>query len=411
MSSAMADAHSRWLVPAMIVAVTLAVMPGGETPFSGVKTGLLLAAALALLLRAALLAPTSPARLSHRVLAGLWLGTLALSALLGPAARPGGLWLEAAAGLVLLSLLQAPTEPAPAQRAIAGAGTALALVAVIQAVGVDPFHWLGWSSDHPSARMRVYGTLGNPNFVAGYLGASLCLTLGEAFSASRAFARRAWWAAAALQAVALAPTRSWGSLLALGAAALTLIWTREPSRGARSLKRMGGLALLALSVAALLLLAVWGRPLSHVLAGRLYLWSVAAPHALEAPVFGHGPGSFETLWPAWEAEYWARGAPPEQERFVGLQDHAHLDYLEWLLELGLVGAIPRLLLLLAALRAGRHARTPRDRAVIAALMALAARALTDFPLARPAELCLFVVLMAVALRSDGTSGKVSGTLA
>jgi O-antigen ligase len=378
----------------MVVAVTLAVLPGGETPFSGVKTGVLLVASVALFLRAALLGDSSPAPLVPRILAGLWIGTLALSALLGPAAHPGALWMDAAAGLVLLALLQAPPEPGTALRAIAGAGTVLALVAALQAVGVDPFHWVGWASSHPGERMRVYGTLGNPNFVAAYLGASLCLTLGESVSAAGAVQRRAWAVAAVLQFGALAATRSWGSLLALGAAALSLAWTRTPKRpGARR----WGASLLAVLAVALLLLAVRERSLSTVLAGRLYLWEVAARHVVDAPVFGHGPGSFVTLWPSWEAEHWARGASAEQQRFAAVQDHAHLDYLEWLLELGLVGTVPRLLLLLAALWAGRRAVDTRDRALIAALAALAARALTDFPLARPAELCLFAVLTALAL--------------
>jgi O-antigen ligase len=155
----------------------------------------------------------------------------------------------------------------------------------------------------------------------------------------------------------------------------------------------------------LLLLPVWGRSPSTVLAGRLYLWKIAAPHVLDAPVFGHGPGSFVVLWPSWEAESWAHGASAGQERFVAVQDHAHLDYLEWLLELGLVGAVPRLLLLLAALLAGRQASEARERATIAALVALAARAFTDFPLERPAELCLFAVLMALALTGRATSAR------
>jgi putative inorganic carbon (HCO3(-)) transporter len=379
----------------MMFAVTLAVLPGGETPFSGVKTGVLLVGSVALVLRAALLEGSPPAPLAPRVLAGLWIGTLALSALVGPAARPGALWMEAAAGLVLLSLLQVPPEPGPALRAIAGAGTVLALVAVLQAVGVDPFHWVGWASSHPGERMRVYGTLGNPNFVAAYLGASLCLTLGEAVSASSAVQRRWWAVAAVLQFGALVATRSWGSLLALGAAGLSLGWTRarKPGLGARR----WGAPLLAVLAVALLLLAVRERSLSTVLSGRLYLWEVAARHVADAPVFGHGPGSFVTLWPSWEAEHWERGASAEQQRFVAVQDHAHFDYLEWLLELGLVGTVPRLLLLLAAFRAGRQALDARERALIAALAALAARALTDFPLARPAELCLFVVLVAVTL--------------
>jgi putative inorganic carbon (HCO3(-)) transporter len=400
MRGAVGDSLSRWLVPLMIAGVTLAVAPGGETPFSGVKTGILVAGAVALLLRGALLAPSVPTPLAPRVLAGLWLGTLALSALLGPAARPGGMWLEAAAGFVLLGLLQAPPEPVLALRAIAGAGTGLAWVAALQALGWDPFGWLGWTGDHPGERMRIYGTLGNPDFVAALLGASLCVTVGEAVSAMRPWPRRAWIAAAVLQLCALAATRSWGSLLALGAAALSLLWTRGlPARaepgGPKG--RGWGIALGAALVAAVLLVSVWGRSPGTALAGRRYLWSVAAPHVLDAPVWGHGPGSFETLWPSWEAEHWARGASAEQERFAAPQDHAHNDFLEWLLELGLVGAVPRLLLVLAVLRAGRQAADARGRAALAALVALAARALVDFPLQRPAELCLFAVLTALVV--------------
>jgi putative inorganic carbon (HCO3(-)) transporter len=398
MRGAVGERLSRWLVPAIIVAVTFAVAPGREAPFSGVKTGLLLAGSVALLIRSILLADSVPTALAPRVLAGLWLGTLALSALLGPAAAPGGMWLEAGAGLAVLALLQAPPPWAPALRAIAGAGTGLALVAGLQSLGVDPFRWLGWAGEHPGERMRIYGTLGNPDFVAAYLGASLCVTVGEAVSAERTMARGGWIAAAGLQLCALAAARSWGSLLALGAAALSLLWSRGPAPKAvpeRVKGRRWGLVLGAVAAGALLLLSVSGRSPSTALEGRRYLWGVAAPHVLDAPVFGHGPGSFEVLWPLWEAEYWAaREDSADKERFAAPQDHAHLDYLEWLLELGLLGTAPRLLLLLGAVRAGRHAPDARGRAALAALAALAARALVDFPLARPAELCLFAVLLA-----------------
>ncbi|KFE66462.1 O-antigen ligase family protein [Hyalangium minutum] len=414
MRGAVGERLSRWLVPALIVAVTFAVAPGGEAPFSGVKTGLLLAGSVVLLLQSVWMPAAGPAALAPRVLAGLWLGTLALSALLGPAAVPGGMWLEAAAGLVVLALLQAPPPWAPVFRAIAGAGTGLALVAGLQALGADPFLWMGWAGAHPGERMRIYGTLGNPDFVAAYLGASLCVTVGEAVSAERTMVRRGWIAAAVLQLCALASTRSWGSLLALGAAALSLLWSRAPTpkvgleQGRRG--RRWGFMLAAVAAGALLLLSASGRSPSAALAGRRYLWGVAAPHVLDAPVFGHGPGSFEVLWPLWEAEYWsAREDSSEKERFAALQDHAHLDYLEWLLELGLVGTAPRLLLLLAALRAARQAPDARGRAALAALVALAARALVDFPLARPAELCLFAVLLSVPVDSEyGTGPHQSG---
>lgn len=395
-SSTGATVASRWLVPLMVGAVTFAVWPPAEAPFSRAKTLVLMGAAGVLLLRAALGAPEAPAPLRFRVLAGLWPVTLALSSLTGPFSQPGGLWLGGAVGLMVFALLQAPPEPVPTLRALALSGTVLAGVAVLQAVGVDPFSWWGWHGDHPGERMRVYGTLGNPDFVAAYLGASLCVTVGEAASASRRAPRGAWAAACALQLGALAATRSWASLLALGAAALSLAWTRPPVReGPRG--RPWGLLMLAL--VALLVLLPWGRAPGEALAGRRYLLNVAAPHAVERPVLGHGPDSFEVLWPAWEAAYWEAGAPEAERRFAAPQNHAHDDYLEWLLELGLVGTLPRVLLLLAALHAGRHAPDARGQATTAALAALGARALVDFPLSRPAELCQFAVLIVLSLRN------------
>ncbi|XXF77380.1 O-antigen ligase family protein [Myxococcaceae bacterium GXIMD 01537] len=395
-SNARGPVASRWLAPLMVVAVTFAVWPTAEAAFTPVKTGVLVLAAGALLARAALGENGVPAPLPYRVLAGLWPATLALSSLLAPLAPPGGLWLGAASGLVLLALLQSPVERTPVLRAIAGAGTALAAVAALQALGLDVFNWWGWRGAHPGERMRVYGTLGNPDFVASFLGASLCLTAGEALSTSRHSHRWAWACAAALQVGALAATRSFASLLALGAAVLTLAWTRpstpSPTRGGRRW------ALPALGVLALLLLVPWGRSLGTALEGRRYLLNVSAPHLVERPVLGHGPDSFVTLWPAWEADYWAAGAPDSQRRFAAPQNHAHNDYLEWLLELGLLGAAPRVLLVLAALLAGRHAVDTRDRATTAALAALAARALVDFPLSRPDGLCLLAVLVSVSLR-------------
>jgi O-antigen ligase len=390
------DLGSRWLVPLTVLAITLAVWPPVEAPFSRAKTVVLAIAAGVLLLRAALAPPLRAAPLSSRVLAGGWLATLALCALVGPATGPRGLWLDAAAGLMLLALLQAPVAPGPALRAIAGAGTLLAGVAVLQAAGVDPFSWWGWSGDHPGERMRVYGTLGNPDFVAAFLGASLCITVGEAASTPRRWERGAWATALVLQLAALAATRSWASLLALLAAALSLAWTRPVAASPRRPRPVVGLALLVLVLG---LLAPWGRSLESALAGRRYLWSVAAPHVLDRPVLGQGPDSFVTLWPAWEATYWEAGAPEAERRFAARQDHAHNDYLEWLLELGLLGSAPRVLLLLAALRAGRRVGDVRGQALTAALAALSARALVDFPFSRPAELCLFVVLIALSLSS------------
>src|SRR5439155_14002092 len=121
-----------------------------------------------------------------------------------------------------------------------------------------------------------------------------------------------------------------------------------------------GAVLLALACLA----AATGRHVDQIGAGRLELWSTATPMI---SLLGHGAGSSVAL---------AGG-------------HLHNDFLERLFEQGIAGLGALLFLIVAALK-----RAPL--AIACALAALCARALVDFPLARPAELCLFVVLVACA---------------
>ena len=58
-----ADAASRWLAPLMVVAVTFAVWPPLEAPFSRAKSALLVVAAGVLLAPAALAPPVAAAPL------------------------------------------------------------------------------------------------------------------------------------------------------------------------------------------------------------------------------------------------------------------------------------------------------------------------------------------------------------
>ena len=85
-------------------------------------------------------------------------------------------------------------------------------------------------------------------------------------------------------------------------------------------------------------------------------------------LLGHGPGSAAAL----------------------AGDQLHNDYLQRLVEQGIAGLAALVVVIALALR-----RAPP--ALAAAIAALAARALVDFPLARPAELCLFTLLIAAAL--------------
>ncbi|MEW5737866.1 MAG: hypothetical protein AB1938_03010 [Myxococcota bacterium] len=148
-----------------------------------------------------------------------------------------------------------------------------------------------------------------------------------------------------------------------------------------------------------------GRSPAEALQGRLYLTSVAAPHALDAPLLGLGPGAVEALWPAWEVEWWRARcgvdascvAAHRWSRFAALQDHVHDDWLELLLERGLLGLVAVALVFVLGLHRAWRASGPIASALLAALAASATRAFFDFPLARPADLCLLAAVVGLAL--------------
>ena len=106
------------------------------------------------------------------------------------------------------------------------------------------------------------------------------------------------------------------------------------------------------------------------------------------PIAGWGGGSFYTVYPAWRGD---------DQKFM---DHAHNDYLEFLVEYGLVGgALLAVFVLLCLARAAGGLRE-RERArqfgiCFASLMAMTAmliHATVDFNLQIPANAAWFVVL-------------------
>jgi O-antigen ligase len=111
---------------------------------------------------------------------------------------------------------------------------------------------------------------------------------------------------------------------------------------------------------------------------------------------------------------WQRSAARDgvrDRRFAGLADHVHNDYLETLVERGLVGLAsllaPLAVLTVLAIRSPRPI-APVQVGALAAVAAGAACALVDFPLARPTELSWWWVAIAVALREAPPLGARIG---
>jgi putative inorganic carbon (hco3(-)) transporter len=387
----------------LLAALPLIAWPGLSYPFSTPKLWTLVASVIAL-------APIAWLALRHRsdlhtiarpqwvlVVVALWLASWSWSAIAGDFVSLEPLLLAFASALLAVILTVIAPRPEEVAAAMIAGATAVAAVALGQWVGVDAFSLAGWAAHAPNAnaapRLRIYGTLGNPNFVAALLAATLPLTLALAalaHSARRLRTRNGLFVAIGLQALALIATGSRGGALGVIAATLvfgvTLGWRRQ-SAAARA--RVAALVvLLGIGLALIAIVLSTARPLADTAAGRAYIVRVSWPHAFEAPWTGRGPGAFELLYPRWELD--ARHTDRDGVRFGGPQQHAHNDYLEALIERGLLGPVTILAIVATCFWNGwRHTRAARDAPLVAGtlamLAALAVMACVDFPLARPTE--------------------------
>jgi len=370
------------------VAVVLVVWPWAASPFSGPKWVLTSAGAAALCVGVLVRRPRKPGPVALAALATL--AAALLSWLFAPGATAG--WTLGGMVLVAAATLLGPPLP---WRAVGAAGGLAAAVVLLQALGLDPF--ARFVPEAEGRRLGLYGTLGNPDFVASVLGVTAPLTLVAALRARRGWTRPALLSVA-IQVLALGLLRSFATVLALGAAAAVAVLFPGSGRERRWL----ALALGAALVVAALPLA--GRSPGSVLRGRWYLVSTAAPHVADAPWLGQGPGTVVRHWPAWELERWRSrcGVDPAcvaahpEARFTGVQDHLHDDWLETLLDAGIVGLVALLTLFGTAFAAALRARSLEGLGVACGLAALAARATVDFPLQRPADLVLLAVLCGAA---------------
>jgi putative inorganic carbon (hco3(-)) transporter len=393
---------------------------------------------------------TSPVPVPTHVVAAVWLASWTWSALFADIVSLDALLLALAGGGLAMVLTALHPQPAHLAAAHAVGATGVAIVAVMQWAGLDPFALAGWVAPLAGAspRLRIYGTLGNPNFVAALLAGAVPLTIGLIVHAQGQAQGRVQGQArgqdrgdapgptqgqapdrgqpaatsrgrvglglrlrlpigliaVTLQILAIAATGSRAGALGLIVAGLTWILSGPPTYRRR--------VAIACVLAALAVIGVsTARPLRETLAGRIYIWQVVWPHAFEAPFVGQGPGAFALLYPAWERE--ARRKPPTAAAahyFAGPQQYAHNDYLQALVERGLAGPVTLFLVLTTCLGGGRRAFRPRGPhglapdaiggvtfagseplriGAAAALAALGAAALVDFPLARPAETALW----------------------
>jgi putative inorganic carbon (hco3(-)) transporter len=314
----------------------------------------------------------------------VWVAAVSLSAVAAPYVSFEALVLALAPLPAAMTLRQGWLSADRIARALVAGSAVLSAVVSLQWCGADPLQWLGWRPESfANRRMRMYGTMGNPDFVAAWLCATFPLTLTLA---SRR--RRAAWLLPALQAAAVLATGSRAAALALAAMAAVYAFARW---------RASAWWLAVVPLAAAVLWLSPARPLRTTIAGRLYLARIAASHWRDVPLAGYGPGSLQFPFARWQAAWLqARTMDGTVPRFAGEVDHVHNDYLEFFVEYGPIGLCA--FLGLSAWLVGTAWRARRECVLTAAWAgagALAMIACVDFPFHRPAEWCLYWLLLGI----------------
>ncbi len=393
---------------AVTAAVPLISLPGLASPFSTPKIALL---AVWVVVGAVVLISRAPAEFRFEAtiqkLAVAWLALVSASALWGETASLKALLIALLPPASFLLLTWLKPTPVSLASALVVSGSVIGCIALAQYFSLDPFRLIGWqAAPAGTVRMRIYATLGNPNFVAAVLACILPLTW--VLDGSRLKNRVLSGSAALLIVLGVVVTGSRAPILGVVSLVLCAGWL-FPSVSLR--RRLLGLVSVILFTALVAVLSA-GRPMPEALQGRLFIWRVAIGQAsVRTLTLGDGPGSFATSYPEWETK-WAASTPNNREsmRFLGYQDHAHNDWLEVLVEQGVPGLVVLLLIAFGALRlfsSGTQQFSRPAAGAVAGIAIFAGLACVDFPFHRPAESFVFWTLLAIVHLSFSTVSDVA----
>ena len=221
----------------------------------------------------------------------------------------------------------------------------VALYACVQYLGYDFFIWpeFEWEEEFP----RVTSTLGNPDFLAGFLLGTIPLSVVYGFANTKRWKKVFSGVSVVFQFTAVILTLSrgvWIGLICSAAALLVIIPNRRETIGKLLNLRMrpkiavailavllAGVVLFWPAVSNLYLRAVGGSPIS--LSGRRHIYVSSLRLAAKHPIFGVGLDAFPVRFPEVRT--------PELSQFLPFNkwyvEHAHSEPLEVLVDLGIVG--------------------------------------------------------------------------
>lgn len=271
-----------------------------------------------------------------------------------------------------------------------------------------------WIRELPQA--QAFGPFINRHHFAGYMELTLALPLGLVFTGAIEREKKfIYLFAAGLMAVALIMTNSRGGLISLFAEVLFLVATmglrrrrhkKRESHHARPWLRSAavkaGLALTLIVVMFCGVVLLGGEEaLSRIVGsvntddpttGRAHFWSVSVDIIKSHPLLGIGLGAFGVVYTGYDTR-----------NGMYRLEQVHNDYLQVLVDGGIIGAAIGLFFLVNLFRMGFQRRDSRDdfrrgvaTGALAGCFAVLIHSFFDFTLHTPANALLFLVLAALA---------------
>ncbi len=236
---------------------------------------------------------------------------------------------------------QVATVPSNKETLIAGllvAGLSQGIYGLLQLYGFLPSN---------NQYFKITGSFGNPDGLAGYIVCVIPLALGlylskDIISRYNKVLKKLGLLTVIVLSLALAATRIRGGWLAALVGCGIVLYSMYQSDILKyitnklrlSMVTVGGILLMILLVSFLYTL----KPDSAN--GRLFIWKISLPMVLENPLFGIGFNRYAVEYNSRQADYFAQGLGTEYEKFIaGNVNRAHNEYIEILVELGIVGFI------------------------------------------------------------------------
>jgi O-antigen ligase len=276
-------------------------------------------------------------------------------------------------------------------RALAVFGFGLALFGIVQhAAGNGKIYWLRELTHGGSP----FGPFVNRNHFAGFVGMIIPLSLGIALGSKRTERKMMFGFFAVVMALGLFFSLSRGGIISFFAGLLVFSFVSF-TRG-RSKKKLIPVFLFVL-VLAVYLLSLGVSPIIERFAGtevsgeqRLVAWQGTLSAIRDFSLFGSGLGTFQHLFKVYQPDglalYW---------------DHAHNDYLELLLEAGIIGTLLAAAFFLFLFRIiVRVEWRGRDiylgAGFLASITTMALHSIVDFNLHIPSNAILFSLILGLA---------------